>query len=403
MDVAGIDALKSNIDRYICSANDAVGFKMIRSVNDIEDEEITFHPDMSHQLFGEKEEVFGYTNLSINIYYTASQLHAYFGIDYSDKIDPDKHCGVQVDDISRKLKDVIPPECCESLDQFSHRVKEDPDFTPHGDRVYQYRRALGDGNERLFEMFNPSMSRNPGFKEYHERMQTLIMWFIDAASYIDVDDEKWEYYTIYEKVSDCKGKNVYYFVGYCTVYNFYAYPEHCRPRIAQFLTIPPYQRQGHATETIDFIQRRFLSRTNIRDICVEDPSENFQRIRDYIDCRNCFNMDCFKPEKIMKGYSKNMFKECNEKLKLNQRQTRRIYEILRLKHLDKSDEESFRLYRLEVKRRLNLPFTAKAYQKSFDKSLMPSNEERYNILEKEFTELLEAYLPVVRRLDLHAS
>ena len=35
---------------------------------------------------------------------------------------------------------------------------------------------------------------NPKFREYHHRMESFILWFIDAASYIDVDDEKWDYY-----------------------------------------------------------------------------------------------------------------------------------------------------------------------------------------------------------------
>ena len=34
----------------------------------------------------------------------------------------------------------------------------------------------------------------PGFREYHEKMQTFLLWFIDAASFIDVDDDKWEYF-----------------------------------------------------------------------------------------------------------------------------------------------------------------------------------------------------------------
>lgn len=29
------------------------------------------------------------------------------------------------------------------------------------------------------------------FKEYHKRFETLIVWFIDAANFIDTEDERW--------------------------------------------------------------------------------------------------------------------------------------------------------------------------------------------------------------------
>lgn len=396
-----LDTLKTNIERYICSANEAVCFKMIQDSCDIEKEERTFHPDMSHQIFGEKEQIFGYADLRIDVFYSASQLYGYLGMKHSDKINPEKFGGVEVDNIFKKMEEVLPPRCCQSLDEFSSRLQKDAEFSPHGEMVYHYKRTTKDGSEKCFEMFNPSIE-DAGFREYHDRMQTFLLWFVDAASYIDTDDEKWEYYTIFEKQQGNRGQSTYLFVGYCTVYNFYAYPEHNRPRISQFLILPPYQRQGHATEILDVIQKRFLTRSNIRDICVEDPSENFQRIRDYIDCRNCIDFDCFRPEKLTNGFSKTMLKECNEKLKLNSRQTRRIYEILRLKNTNILNESSFRPYRIDVKRRLNQPFTAKQFGKKLDNGIMPSDEERFNILESEFSRLLEEYLPVVERLNKNA-
>ena len=31
----------------------------------------------------------------------------------------------------------------------------------------------------------------PRFREYHERLQAWIMFYIDAASFIDIDDDNW--------------------------------------------------------------------------------------------------------------------------------------------------------------------------------------------------------------------
>lgn len=32
----------------------------------------------------------------------------------------------------------------------------------------------------------------PGFKEVHNRFQTLTLWYIDAANLIDLEDPCWE-------------------------------------------------------------------------------------------------------------------------------------------------------------------------------------------------------------------
>lgn len=40
------------------------------------------------------------------------------------------------------------------------------------------------------------------------------------------------------------------------------------------------------------------------DITVEDPAEDFQRIRDYVDAKNCETLPAFQPAKLLQGYVK---------------------------------------------------------------------------------------------------
>lgn len=37
----------------------------------------------------------------------------------------------------------------------------------------------------------------PGFQEYHERLQTFLMWFIETASFIDSDDDRWDFFLVW--------------------------------------------------------------------------------------------------------------------------------------------------------------------------------------------------------------
>lgn len=58
----------------------------VRNQEDIENDETSFGPDMCHQVFGENENIFGYTDLHIRLYYSAGSLQTYLGIEYTDKV-----------------------------------------------------------------------------------------------------------------------------------------------------------------------------------------------------------------------------------------------------------------------------------------------------------------------------
>jgi histone acetyltransferase 1 len=50
---------------------------------------------------------------------------------------------------------------------------------------------------------------------------------------------------------------------------------------------------------------------------VEDPAEDFQRVRDFVDASNCRHLKSFQPESLEAGFSKEMVTDVREKLKIN--------------------------------------------------------------------------------------
>jgi len=50
---------------------------------------------------------------------------------------------------------------------------------------------------------------------------------------------------------------------------------------------------------------------------VEDPSEDYQRVRDFVDTRNCMELESFSPENIQSGFTKEIVQEAREKFKIN--------------------------------------------------------------------------------------
>lgn len=49
---------------------------------------------------------------------------------------------------------------------------------------------------------------------------------------------------------------------------------------------------------------------------VEDPSENFQRLRDFVDVKNCLKLPSFQKESVQRGFCDGLAKEAQDKLKL---------------------------------------------------------------------------------------
>lgn len=58
----------------------------------------------------------------------------------------------------------------------------------------------------------------------------------------------------------------YSVVGYASVYDYYAYPEHIRPRISQVLILPPYQSKGLCMKLLLSVYNHYLAeKSNILD------------------------------------------------------------------------------------------------------------------------------------------
>ncbi|XP_041982856.1 histone acetyltransferase type B catalytic subunit [Aricia agestis] len=351
--------MTNDLDHFVKDGCEALEIKLVRDVEDIENDDISFPPEMCHQVFGENENVFGYTDLKIKLYHTAASLQTYLGISYTDKLDPAKTGGLKPDDIEGCMKKVLAPGYLKNIDLFVSSLEKDKNFTPCGTLKHSFTVTPDDGGDkRTFEVYF-SETTTPGFLPYHERLQTFLMWFVDAASYIDVDDDQWTFFTVFEKYQSSEGSIRYATAAYSTVYRYYAYPANTRPRVSQVLTLPPYRKLGICAQMLQAIYSHFMIQPEVRDITVEDPSEDFQRIRDYVDAKNCETLPAFQPAKLRNGFTTEMATQACSKFKINKKQARRIYEILRLKNTNTSDKTEYLAYRLDIKNRLNAPFQKK--------------------------------------------
>lgn len=212
----------------------------------------------------------------------------------------------------------------------------------------------------------------------------------------------------YEKYTNSEGKTLYATVGYTTIYLYYAYPAHIRPRISQMLVLPPYQRLGIGSKFLSVVYGQFASDERVRDITVEDPSDEFRRIRNVVDVRLCRELAAFAPERLRAGFDATMLADAKQRLKINAKQCRVIYEILRLAQTDVADETAYRAYRLEIKKRLNQTYHRQKMEvRKLEKAgvdpqwitaSLPTTDERIEQLRDEYKEIEDEYRLILDKI-----
>ncbi|KAF7720958.1 histone acetyltransferase 1 [Apophysomyces ossiformis] len=313
-------------------------------------------------------------------------LQPFFSVSYLAQYEPDtEEKSAKVDNIEEKLKESVEGYIT-NYDEFIRIVREDPEkFRPIGEKVNEYCREGENGEEEYYEIYKSSF-RNPRFVEYHKRMRFFMFLFVEGTSLIDVDDEKWEIYTLFKR--EGRGELASYrFMGYTTAYAFYCYPEHSRMRISQFLILPPFQDQGHGSKLYRTIFDIFAARKDVIEITVEDPNQEFSDMRDKCDMRYLLEHHAFD-ELNAAPVSREDIRKIKKQFKLTERQTQQCVEMHLLSKLNKMDATAYKEYRLQVKRRLYVPYADAMKELSPDER-KDKLHDAYKSVEEDYHRILE--------------
>lgn len=101
-----------------------------------------------------------------------------------------------------------------NLDDFSAKIeKAQANFVPFGELVHSFTvqarpspevsgKSNGHGSpcnalheSKTYEIYSCDVTV-PHFKDYLVKMETFIYWFIDAASFVETDDERWKFFVL---------------------------------------------------------------------------------------------------------------------------------------------------------------------------------------------------------------
>ncbi|MES1919839.1 histone acetyltransferase 1 [Bonamia ostreae] len=362
---------QKNHREYFCHANTAIWLKLIRTPSDFDNDDIVFHPKFTHQLF-DKEIIKGFKNLRVNIYFSQASLATFFQITYEDKLDD----SFSADELEKKITKNIVGGFYKDKAEFLKALSRENNFKPIGKVIERHKRLSEletDPEHPCFSSYLPafygadteisykitlSTFKTPGFKSFHDRIQFFLLLFIDASSYIDSSDSIWNVLCLYERRQNRRGDGsagpAYTFIGYCTLYSFFSYPDSSKLRISQILILPPFQRSGHGGHLLEVIGE-LCRKGDYSELNIEDPSDGFQFLRDLMDVSNCHRRNYFSflsEENFREDLDEKLAARIKRELKITDVQIRRCFEILKLKFLDIKNEQQYKLFRLFVKKRI---------------------------------------------------
>lgn len=132
------DATLGRLRSYVVDSNEVLEFKLVRDERDLEDKETSFLPEMSHQVFGDSETIFGYKDLKIKLYYSAGCLETYLGMSYSEKFRKGMDDEVEPDEVLPKLMDKLAPHVHDNLDSFIKSLTKEDTFRPAGELIHSF-------------------------------------------------------------------------------------------------------------------------------------------------------------------------------------------------------------------------------------------------------------------------
>ncbi|RVD85722.1 uncharacterized protein DFL_004033 [Arthrobotrys flagrans] len=390
----------------------------------------TFHPTYTHQFF-ENEAIYGYKNLAVDLIFRQDDMSPSLNVTYDEKLSAPGGSGsdgddeATIDEVEDVFKAYLPEGTPKSL------TLTPSTFAPPGTLIHTY--PSSSTTSSTFEIYHTNLS-DPAAQLLIKNSQLLVPFFIEAGSAIDLSDpeeylrDRWDVFFLYEHLPD----DQFSFVGYCTVHKYWyfiakkgdkkkkeekkeeekekekekekeeeliirpeEFPHQYRARISQFLILTPYQGKQHGKKLYEVIVDKYLSSDKVKEIVVEDPSDKFEKLRDFCDYKRLKKQSLINDETVESLLGRKESREWIDteraKAKMPMRQFQRVIELMLLEHIlitkgPKYDEQLER-YMTYVKDRL--------YRHNKDVLMQLEREERGEKLHETYERVhsdYEAYL-----------
>eukprot|EP01025_Chloroclados_australasicus_P019680 TRINITY_DN2074_c0_g1_i2.p2 TRINITY_DN2074_c0_g1~~TRINITY_DN2074_c0_g1_i2.p2 ORF type:complete len:286 (+),score=38.49 TRINITY_DN2074_c0_g1_i2:154-1011(+) len=118
-------------------------------------------------------------------------------------------------------------------------------------------------------------------------MESLTLFYIEGASFIDQDDENWELFFATQVQRDETVK----VLGFASVYKYYVAPDGCRLEVGHVMVPPVFQGMGVGSALLRRVYQ-FSKEIGAIDVTVETPiSYGMQILRERVDLQRCSEVE----------------------------------------------------------------------------------------------------------------
>ena len=375
---------------WTSSSNDAL---KISIVNHLEDKAVQFRPNFTYPLYGDKETIFGFKDLTLHLVFDSVTFKPFINAKYSTAMKDH-------DDILKILADKLPKEDFVVKDESEWREICEDEYKTY--KLPEEKYKIGEysiGDKNKFAIYKVKLSEDPNLLKLHRRIQILSLFFIEGASYIDPEEPHWDIYWLFNtETKEC--------IGYATAYKYWYYGGHSnfdsenykrqyRSKISQFLILPPYQGKGHGRKLYSHIYDTWKTDTSVIELTVEDPNESFDDLRDINDLMMLHKEGFFTSFRNILQNTNNQasvwLEDQRKHFKLEKRQFDRCIEMILL-YLENTEQ-----YNYFTKKRL--------YLKNFEAlNNIPDNDGKieainnsFNLLTDDYHRILDKFTSVKKR------
>jgi histone acetyltransferase 1 len=282
----------SNADAGV-EANECIKIYIVSSKEEVNSSDaFCIEPVDLNDFFDDADgKIYGYKELKITIWISSISFHSYADITFASKSDG----GKGITDLKANLQKILADTLVEDKDEFLQTFSRESGFigaiVSNGEILNQ-KVSNGHTSDPDVE-FVRLVIGNPATGHLYSRVIPLVLLLIDGSSPIDVEDPQWELYLLIQKQMDQQGDAQRRLLGFTSVYRFYHYPDCTRLRLSQILVLPPYQQRGYGAHLVEALNNVAIA-DNVYDFTVEEPLDDFQRVRTFVDIKKLLAFDPIK-------------------------------------------------------------------------------------------------------------
>ncbi|KAM7274849.1 hypothetical protein ACFE04_016715 [Oxalis oulophora] len=285
-------------------ANDCIKVYIVSSKEQVDTSDaFCIEPVDLNNFFDDDGKIHGYKGLKINIWISSVSFHSYADVTFESKSDVSvtqvnglvEIGGKGITDLKSNLQKFLADTIVENKDEFLQTFSKESGFIG----------SIVSNGEILNKKTSDGLTDDPDLEvvrlivgsdaagHLYSRVIPLVLLLIDGSSPIDVDDPQWELYLLIQKQKNQQGDTQRRLLGFTAMYRFYHYPDSTRLRLSQILVFPPYQNKGHGTYLVEALSNVAIS-DNVYDLTVEEPLDDFQRVRTCVDLKKLLAFDPIK-------------------------------------------------------------------------------------------------------------